>query len=266
MIGTRVTVTVDRPLGSAHPICSELRYPVNYGYIKGIFGGDGEEQDAYILGVDTPLETFSGMVIAVICRGDDVEDKWVVVPDGMYFTTEEIRKMVEFQEQYFSSVIRTIRPARPNELSTIQTIYVAARRFMAANGNPHQWGEHYPSDDLLSQDMAAQQLYVEEMDGELSGAFVLALGDDPTYAYIEDGAWLSDTAYGTIHRIASNGIAPGLFNRCVSFCESKIPHLRVDTHHDNAVMQHLALKAGFQRCGIIYLANGSPRIAYEKLL
>ena len=266
VIGARVTVTVDRPLGSAHPIYSELRYPVNYGYIEGVFAGDGEEQDAYILGVDTPLATFSGTVIAVISRGDDAEDKWVVAPDGMYFTTTEIEKVVKFQERYFSSVVRTIRPAQPHELLTIQTIYAAARRFMAENGNPNQWDEHYPSDDLLLRDMAAHQLYVEEINGELSGAFVLALGVDPTYAHIEDGAWLADTAYGTIHRIASNGIAPGFFSRCIAFCASKIPHLRIDTHHDNAVMQHLAEKEGFCRCGIIYLANGSPRIAYEKLL
>ena len=102
------------------------------------------------------------------------------------------------------------------------------------------------------------------MDGAIDAVFVLAMGDDPTYAYIEDGEWFSNTPYGTVHRIASNGSFPGFFGRCMSFCAGKTPHLRIDTHHDNAVMQHLAVKAGFRRCGIIYLANGSPRIAYEK--
>ena len=80
MIPTIVTVTVDRPLGSYHPKYPDLYYPVNYGYIKGISAPDGEEQDAYILGVDTPLSEFTGKVIAVICRDDDIENKWVVAP------------------------------------------------------------------------------------------------------------------------------------------------------------------------------------------
>ena len=266
MIGARVTVTVDRPLGSLHPKYSELRYPVNYGFVEGVFAGDGEEQDAYILGVDTPIEKFTGIVIAVICREGDVEDKWVVAPEGMCFASKEIVEAVGFQEQYFTSSIRMIRLAQLNDLPTIQTIYAAARRFMAANGNPNQWGEHYPSDDLLLQDMKAKQLYVEEIDEKLNGVFVLATGEDPTYACIEDGEWLSDAPYGTIHRIASSGEVPGFFGRCLRFCERKVSHLRIDTHRDNAVMQHLAEKGDFHRCGIIRLANGSPRIAYEKLL
>ena len=158
-----------------------------------------------------------------------------------------------------------IRLAIGNDLAQIQTVYAAARRFMVASGNPNQWSQSYPSDELLWQDIAKQQLYVEETDGTIHGVFVLAMGEDPTYAYIEGGEWLSDEPYGTIHRIASDGSASGFFSRCMAFCESKISHLRIDTHHDNAVMQHLAEKVGFHRCGIIYLANGSPRIAYEKM-
>ena len=157
-----------------------------------------------------------------------------------------------------------IRLARIEDLSDIMNIYQVARQFMVATGNPHQWNDHYPSDELLLQDIEKQQLYVEEMDGAIDAVFVLAMGDDPTYAYIEDGEWLSNTPYGTVHRIASNGSFPGFFGRCMTFCAGKTSHLRIDTHQDNAVMQHLAVKAGFRRCGIIYLANGSPRIAYEK--
>lgn len=105
IIGKTVTVTVDRPLGSHHPVYKELRYPVNYGYIKGIMAPDGEEQDAYILGVDTPVEVFTGKVVAVIRRKDDVEDKWVVCPEDMTFTHEQIMEQVNFQEQYFESEI-----------------------------------------------------------------------------------------------------------------------------------------------------------------
>ena len=106
MIGDIVTVTVDRPLGSYHPEHPDIYYPVNYGYIEGITAPDGEEQDAYILGVDVPVENFTGRVIAVIHRFDDVEEKWVVAPEGASFTKEEIAEQVRFQEQYFNSEIR----------------------------------------------------------------------------------------------------------------------------------------------------------------
>ena len=105
IIGNIVTVTVDRPLGSSHPVHKELYYPINYGYVKGILAPDGEEQDAYILGVDVPVENYTGKVVAVIHRTNDVEEKWVVCPLGMTFTRDEIMEQVKFQEQYFKSEI-----------------------------------------------------------------------------------------------------------------------------------------------------------------
>ena len=105
MIGRIVTVTIDRPLGSCHPKHPDIYYSVNYGYIEGIIAPDGEEQDAYILGVGTPLQTFTGEVIAVIHRKDDVEDKWVVAPEGMTFSKEKIEELTRFQEQYFASEV-----------------------------------------------------------------------------------------------------------------------------------------------------------------
>ena len=106
MLGKKVTVTVDRPLGTYHPRHKDIYYPINYGYIKGILAPDGEEQDAYILGVDEPVEQFTGVIIAIIHRLDDVEEKWIVAPVGMSFTKEEIWEQVKFQEQYFNSEIR----------------------------------------------------------------------------------------------------------------------------------------------------------------
>lgn len=105
VIGRTVTVTVDRPLGSYPPEHEDMYYPINYGYVEGIMAPDGEEQDAYILGVDEAVEKFTGTVIAVVHRNDDVEEKWVVVPEGMTFTKEEIMKQIYFQEQYFDSKI-----------------------------------------------------------------------------------------------------------------------------------------------------------------
>lgn len=96
-----VTVIIDRPLGSYHPKHKDLYYPVNYGYVDGILAGDGEEQDAYVLGVYEPVSTFTGKVIAIIHRKDDVEDKWVVAPDDCAFSKEDIIEATAFQEQFF---------------------------------------------------------------------------------------------------------------------------------------------------------------------
>ena len=105
VIGRVVTVTVDRPLGSYHPKHSEMYYPVNYGYVEGIMAPDGEEQDAYILGVDEKVDKFMGRIIAIVHRNDDIEKKWIVVPEGVSFTKEEIKEKIHFQEQYFDSYI-----------------------------------------------------------------------------------------------------------------------------------------------------------------
>ena len=101
IIGKRVRVTVDRKIHSVHPKHSDIIYGVNYGYIDGIIGGDGEEQDAYVLGVDYPVDYFEGCVIAVIERLDDNENKWVVAPEGVNFTDEEIINKTKFQEKFF---------------------------------------------------------------------------------------------------------------------------------------------------------------------
>ncbi len=101
MIGKIVTVTVDRKMGTYHPEHKELYYPINYGYIEGIMASDGEEQDAYILGIDEPIDSFTGVVIAVIIRHDDIENKWVVAPKGVTYSKSEIEKQVYFQESWF---------------------------------------------------------------------------------------------------------------------------------------------------------------------
>lgn len=102
LLGKNVHVEVDRPIGYLH---GDIVYPVNYGYIPGIIAGDGEEQDAYILGVSEPVSAFDGWVIAAIRRADDCEDKLVVAPEGMEFHQGQIAEAVRFQEQYFDSTI-----------------------------------------------------------------------------------------------------------------------------------------------------------------
>lgn len=105
VIGRTVNITVDRPLCSYHPEHKDMYYPINYGYVEGIMAPDGEEQDAYILGVDKAIDKFTGTVIAVVHRNDDVEEKWIVAPEGMTFSKEEICEQIYFQEQYFDSEI-----------------------------------------------------------------------------------------------------------------------------------------------------------------
>lgn len=106
MIGKTVKVVVDRPLGTYHPKHKDIYYSVNYGYVEGIIAPDGEEQDVYILGVDEPVKEFVGKVIAIIHRIDDAEDKWVVAPEKVVFTKQEIMEQVRFQEQYFKTEIQ----------------------------------------------------------------------------------------------------------------------------------------------------------------
>ena len=110
MLGKSVKVIVDRPLGSHHPKYKNIYYSVNYGYVEGIIAPDGEEQDAYILGINEPLKEFSGKVIAIIHRFDDIEEKWIVAPEGESFSQNEIMQQVDFQERFFKTEIRMYDP------------------------------------------------------------------------------------------------------------------------------------------------------------
>ena len=103
VIGKKVTVTIDRPLGSYHPEYPDMYYPVNYGYVENVMAQDGEPQDVYVLGVDVPVEVFEGVIIAVVHRDDDVEEKWVAVPEGISFTADEIMEQISFTEKYYRS-------------------------------------------------------------------------------------------------------------------------------------------------------------------
>ena len=108
MLGEIVEVVIDRPMGSAHPNDPTCIYPLNYGFVPGVFVGDGEEQDVYVMGVTERISRFTGRVIAVIHRLNDNEDKWVAAPEGVFFTEAEIRRATHFIEQYFESEIEVI--------------------------------------------------------------------------------------------------------------------------------------------------------------
>lgn len=156
-----------------------------------------------------------------------------------------------------------VRAATAKDLDRILEIYAFARTFMASTGNPTQWGKTNPTKVTLDKDIENGNLYVMENSSGIHGVFAFIIGDDPTYDLIEQGSWLSDNTYGTIHRIAGDGQVRGLLCRCVEFCLTKINNIRIDTHHDNKVMQHLITKNGFKECGLIYANDGTPRIAYQ---
>ena len=162
-----------------------------------------------------------------------------------------------------------IRKSTASDLDRIMEIYARARRFMAAHGNPNQWGPtHWPPEALLRRDIAEGNSYVCVHEGRVIGTFYFIQGKDieSTYARIEDGAWRDERPYGVVHRIAADGSAKGVGAYCINWAYGQCGrHLRIDTHGDNAVMQRLLEKLGFARCGTIYVReDNDPRIAYEK--
>ncbi len=107
-LGKTVDISIDRPMGSVHPKHDDIIYPVNYGYIPNVLGGDGEELDVYLLGVDTPVKEYTARIIGIVHRRNDVEDKLVAAPEGMSFTAKEITEAVRFQEQYYDSEVEIL--------------------------------------------------------------------------------------------------------------------------------------------------------------
>lgn len=154
------------------------------------------------------------------------------------------------------------RHAEKTDLPVIFEIYARARKFMAENGNTVQWQNNRPSKEQIEKDIEENNLYVYENDGAIQGVFAFIPGMDPTYHFI-DGAWKDDSPYAAIHRVASAGKEKGVFTKIADYCKSQISHLRIDTHELNLPMQGAVEKNGFQKCGTIYLEDGSPRIAYE---
>ena len=166
-----------------------------------------------------------------------------------------------------------IRPATEADLPALPPLFEAARAIMRADGNLHQWEDGYPGLDAVRADIDRRGGYVIESvmpgpTGHLSiprivGYFALLPSPEPTYDRI-DGAWLTDGPYGVIHRIASYPDVHGIFRTIIGFATARYPHLRIDTHRDNRIMQHLIAQQGFTYCGIIWLLSGAERLAYER--
>ena len=162
-----------------------------------------------------------------------------------------------------------IRRSTKDDLNRIMKIYEYARRFMAEHGNPNQWGPtSWPPEELIHSDIEHGNSYVCIYEDRIVGTFFYNQGKDiePAYRVIEDGAWLEDSPYGVIHRIAGDGYIKGIGSFCIEWAFEKCGHLRMDTHGDNRVMQNLLQKCGFKYCGIIRVDQDCyPRLAYEKM-
>lgn len=159
-----------------------------------------------------------------------------------------------------------IRLSKTEDLDSIMNIYDIGRQTMRTNGNDKQWINGFPQRTLIESDIEKGISYVFTDDEDKPHAvFAFILGADSTYSYIEDGNWQSDKPYGTIHRIASDGTFKGVVQSATNFGFTKIDYIRIDTHELNKIMQKTVQKLGYKRAGIIYIEDGSPRIAFDIL-
>lgn len=166
----------------------------------------------------------------------------------------------------FRFTMRKIRHATTADLKRIMVVLGEAKQVMRNAGNANQWIDGYPNEQAIIRDMEQGGAMVVEDDDEVVAYFAFLPSPEPTYATIYDGSWLEDSSpYHVVHRMGAVPSARGIFASAMDYCFSVDPNIRVDTHRDNKIMQHLFTKRGFTYCGIIYLANGDERLAYQKV-
>lgn len=157
-----------------------------------------------------------------------------------------------------------IRKATYDDLSVLMDVFRKARGIMRSSGNMNQWNDGYPSENIVRKDIDNGNCYVLCDDGEVVATMAFIPGPDPTYAEIYDGGWLSDAPYHVIHRIAVAEPGHNAAKALLDWGFGRVKSIRIDTHKDNVIMHHVLSKYGFTHCGMILLANGDPREAYQK--
>lgn len=157
-----------------------------------------------------------------------------------------------------------IRKATYDDVPVLMDVFRKARGIMRSSGNMHQWNDGYPSEEIVRRDIDNGHSYVLCEDGEVVATMAFIPGPDPTYAVICDGCWLSDEPYHVIHRIAVAEPGHNAARTLLDWGFGRVKSIRIDTHKDNVIMQHVLSKYGFTHCGMILLANGDPREAYQK--
>jgi hypothetical protein len=158
-----------------------------------------------------------------------------------------------------------IKKSKPEDINQIMDCIDTARQLMRESGNQIQWTNGYPSRELLLESIGNGFNFLIFENSEVVATFDFIIGDDPNYSFIENGAWLNDEKYGVIHRLASNGKAKGVAKFCFEWCFNQFPNIRIDTHETNIPMQKVLEKLGYEKCGIIYVADGTPRLAFQKI-
>lgn len=156
-----------------------------------------------------------------------------------------------------------IRKATTEDLPAIMKIYAIAQDFMIATGNPDQWARRYPDEAIVRDDIDREECHVLCDEEGIRGVFVICRGIEPTYLHIENGQWINEEPYVAIHRVASDGTARDIVGTLIRYCKERHKNIRIDTHRDNQIMQHQIEKYGFSKRGIVYMEDGSPRIAYQ---
>lgn len=163
------------------------------------------------------------------------------------------------------STPRTIRLATIADLPQIASVLAEARKTMRASGNMNQWTDGYPQREIIVSDIERRGGYVVVEDNAVVAYFAMLPSPEPSYATI-DGAWIDDTMpYHVVHRIGALPTVHGIFNSVMDYCFSHDTNIRIDTHRDNHIMQHLIASNGFNYCGIVTLSNGTQRLAYQKI-
>ena len=154
-----------------------------------------------------------------------------------------------------------IRKASVKDLDQIMQIYENARAFMCANGNKEQWGDDYPSRELIEQEL--DDMYLCMADGQIACVFYYAEEEDEDYREI-NGKWLNEEPYAVVHRVASTGIVKGAAAYCLDWAYSQVLNIRMDTYRDNIPMQKLLEKCGFRYCGSFERLGMDKWMAYHK--
>lgn len=161
---------------------------------------------------------------------------------------------------------RVIRNTEPGDIPRLMEIFADARQTMRSDGNLEQWSGTYPDPEAIMRDISRGVSHVIEDDGRICGTFAFVPGIEPAYNKIYGGQWLDDDLpYATVHRIAGGHGSHGVFDSCLDWCQERISSIRIDTHRDNRIMQKLISRSGFSYCGIILLADGAERLAYQRI-
>jgi len=156
----------------------------------------------------------------------------------------------------------TIRKTVLDDLPAVMEIYAYARTYMQESGNPNQWHDNHPPQELIESDIKAELSYVCADENTVLAVFYFNVETEPTYEKIE-GNWLNNEPYGVVHRLARGPNGKGAGAACLNWCQAQHPNIRIDTHRDNIAMLKLLEKHGYKYCGIIWLENGDERLAFQ---